>query len=84
MTRFILIGILLTSIFALGCSESSPPETSNSPAETSNSADLSDQTIEEIVKRSYQYVAMYNVNQKMALAEEGLTTRGYNKGFRNT
>ncbi len=45
---------------------------------------LSDQEIENIVKRSYQYVAMYNVNQKMALAEEGMTTRGYNKGMRNT
>ena len=32
---------------------------------------LSDEQIEDIVKRSYQYVAMYNVNQKMALAEDG-------------
>jgi hypothetical protein len=45
---------------------------------------LSDDQIEEIVKRSYQYVAMYNVNQKLAFAEEGMTTRGYNKGLRNT
>ncbi|NMM47438.1 DUF1214 domain-containing protein [Marinigracilibium pacificum] len=45
---------------------------------------LSDEEVEDIVKRSYQYVAMYNVNQKMALAEEGMTTRGYNKGFKNT
>jgi hypothetical protein len=45
---------------------------------------LSDEQIKEIVKRSYQYVAMYNVNQKMALAEEGVTTKGYNKGMRKT
>ena len=45
---------------------------------------LTDEQIENIVKRSYQYVAMYNVNQKLALAEEGMTTRGYNKGMRNT
>ena len=45
---------------------------------------LSDKQIEQIVKRSYQYVAMYNVNQKMAFEEEGVTTRGYNKGMRNT
>ena len=45
---------------------------------------LTDGQIEEIVKRSYQYVAMYNTNQKMALAELGVTTRGYNKGMRNT
>jgi len=46
--------------------------------------ELSDAQIEELVKRSYQYVAMYNVNQKLALAEEGMSTRGYNKGFRTT
>ena len=45
---------------------------------------LSDEQIEDIVKRSYQYVAMYNVNQKMALAEECVTTKGYNKGMRKT
>ena len=45
---------------------------------------LTDQQIEDIVKRSYQYVAMYNVNQKMALAEQGLSTRGYNKGLKYT
>ena len=45
---------------------------------------LSDKQIEQIVKRSYQYVAMYNVNQKMVFEEEGVTTRGYNKGMRNT
>ena len=49
-----------------------------------SSGKLTDKQIEEIVKRSYQYVAMYNVNQKMALAELGVTTRGYNKGMRNT
>ncbi len=56
-------------------------------AEPSNGAkhvDLSDQKIKEIVQRSYQYVAMYNVNQKMAFAEEGVTTKGYNKGMRKT
>ena len=48
------------------------------------SVDLSDKQIKEIVRRSYQYVAMYNTNQKMALAELGVTTRGYNKGMRKT
>ena len=45
---------------------------------------LTDNQIEQIVKRSYQYVAMYNTNQKMALADLGVTTKGYNKGMRNT
>ena len=48
------------------------------------SGKLSDEQIENIVKRSYQYVAMYNVNNKFAFAEKGLSTGGYNKGIRNT
>jgi len=39
------------------------------------SVKLSDEQIENIVKRSYQYVAMYNVNQKLAFDEEGMNTR---------
>ena len=45
---------------------------------------LNDQQVENILKRSYQYVARYNVNNKFALAETGMSTRGYNKGLRNT
>jgi len=46
---------------------------------------LSDEQIENIVKRSYQYVAMYNVNNKFALAPEGgVSTGGWNKGLKNT
>lgn len=45
---------------------------------------LSDEQIRNIVQRSYQYVAMYNVNNKFALAEKGMSTRGYNKGLKNT
>lgn len=46
--------------------------------------ELSDEQIEELVRRSYQYVAMYNINQKLALDEEGMATKGYNKGLKNT
>jgi len=45
---------------------------------------LTDQQVENIVRRSYQYVAMYNVNNKFALADAGMSTRGYNKGLKNT
>ena len=53
---------------------------------TSNkaAAALDDAQIENLVRRSYQYVAMYNVNQKMALQKEGVNTHGYNKGMKNT
>ena len=34
-------------------------------------AELSDADVENLVKRSYQYVAMYNVNNKFALKQGG-------------
>ncbi len=37
-------------------------------------ADLSDAEIENLVRRSYQYVAMYNVNNKAALSNGGWNT----------
>jgi hypothetical protein len=55
-----------------------------SVAQAQKSVKLSDKQIEDIVKRSYQYVAMYNVNQKVAFDEEGMSTKGYNKGLKNT
>jgi hypothetical protein len=55
-----------------------------SMAQAQKSVKLSDKQIEDIVKRSYQYVAMYNVNQKVAFDEEGMSTKGYNKGLKNT
>jgi hypothetical protein len=42
---------------------------------------LSRQDIENIVRRSYQYVAMFNVNQKFALdpSSAGMFMDGFNK-----
>jgi len=56
----------------------------NSKIDKNGFVELTEQEIENIVKRSYQYVAMYNVNNKFALLEEGMTTNGYNKGLKNT
>ncbi len=53
-------------------------------AQSGETIDLTDAQMEELVRRSYQYVAMFNVNQKLALAEEGMATGGYNKGLKNT
>ncbi len=77
LTQFIAILAvgLLASLHTLRAAE---------PNDGAKYVDLSDQKIKEIVQRSYQYVAMYNVNQKMAFAEEGVTTKGYNKGMRKT
>src|SRR4026209_2739724 len=41
--------------------------------------------IENIVRRSYQYVAMYNVNNKAAMdAQNPLSTNGWNKIHKST
>jgi len=40
-------------------------------AATVSAAELSDEEVENLVKRSYQYVAMYNVNNKFALKQGG-------------
>ena len=77
----LIIGLLISS-----CNQERTPADSDSKVKTDENgiAILSDSEIENIVKRSYQYVAMYNVNQKMALLEKGMTTKGYNKGLINT
>jgi len=40
----------------------------------SSTAQLSQQQVEDIMRRSYQYVAMYNVNNKFALSQGGWNT----------
>jgi hypothetical protein len=41
---------------------------------TASAVDLTDEQIDNIVKRSYQYVAMYNVNNKFAMKNGGWNT----------
>lgn len=49
------------------------------------SAELTDAQMEELVLRSYQYVAMFNVNNKYALdTDNPMCTQGYNRVFANT
>ena len=54
--------------FLAGCAKDKAP---TSPRGT---GELSDAQIENIVRRSYQYVAMYNVNNKFALKQGGWNT----------
>jgi len=51
------------------------------PATAQKAIELSDEQVENIVRRSYQYVALYNVIQKFALdpSSGGLFTDGFNK-----
>jgi hypothetical protein len=59
-------------IFVTGCKEK--PGTQGVEGEKAvqgSTAELTDAQVENIVKRSYQYVAMYNVNNKFALSPGG-------------
>ena len=55
------------------------------PATAQKAIELSDEQIENIVRLSYPYVALYNVNNKFALDESGPTSLGgWNKILANT
>ena len=41
------------------------------PATARNAIELSDEQVENIVRLSYPYVALYNVNNKFALDDSG-------------
>ena len=72
---------LLVCLFTLGaCGQKQEAPTAVSEPATSEYAtasaiaDLTDGQIENIVRRSYQYVAMYNVNNKFAMKQGGWNT----------
>ncbi len=54
-------------------------------ASAQTAVDLSDEQVENIVRRSYPYVALYNVNHKIALDTNApVNTGGWNKTLVNT
>jgi len=64
--------LLLTS-----CSSEEPaqtPQAENVSKPEAAVVELTDEQIENIVRRSYQYVAMYNVNNKFAIKQGGWNT----------
>ena len=70
------LAILVGLVFPVG---SSLGETNT------NYVTLSEPEIEELVRRSYPYVAMFNVNNKFALdTDNPMSTRGYNRVKANT
>ena len=68
----VILVIAILTFLMLGCSEADKTQTTIMPTdETQATLALSEAEVENIVKRSYQYVAMYNVNNKFALKQGG-------------
>jgi len=74
----IKVMLVMTGLLALSLLVSCGKDKANSSTTTKGSVDaasvsaqLTDEQIENIVRRSYQYVAMYNVNNKFALKNGG-------------
>ncbi|MGB5297625.1 MAG: DUF1254 domain-containing protein, partial [Thiogranum sp.] len=71
--------IKLTTLFAslvvlsvmAGCGNQDSASMTATETDKVSSDNLTDEQIENIVRRSYQYVAMYNVNNKFALEQGG-------------
>jgi hypothetical protein len=83
----LLVG-LLTFLLLLGCGKDEPTPTTNAVPGSkvkATAVELTDAQIENIVRRSYQFVAMYNVNNKFALdSTTPGNTGGWNKMEANT
>ena len=76
------VAMLLGSLVLAGCSQEAKKE----PAPgTTGAPTLSSADIDNIVRRSYQYIAMYNTNNKFALDKTNpMNSGGYNKIYKAT
>lgn len=73
--RMLWISVMLLGVLFLYGSCTKAEKTESTEIQSAPSTmELSDQEIDNIVRRSYQYVAMYNVNNKFALAQGGWNT----------
>ena len=59
------VAIMALTCVALGCGQTETPAARG---------ELTDDAVDNLVRRSYQYVAMYNVNNKSALKQDGWNT----------
>jgi hypothetical protein len=65
---------LLMLLVIAGCSKEESTPVATTKTDKVSSGNLTDEQIENIVRRSYQYVVMYNVNNKFALKQGGWNT----------
>jgi hypothetical protein len=66
---YVSASLLAVLVAVTGCSKE-PTQ----PAKEDGKVELSDAEVENLVRRSYQYVAMYNVNSKFAMTQGGWNT----------
>jgi hypothetical protein len=81
--RAVGTSLLILSLL-VGCGKNEESQTASAVPDqdaVTASVQLSDQDVDNLVRRSYQYVAMYNVIQKFALdpASDSLFMDGFNK-----
>ena len=69
-----LFASLLVLLVMAGCGKEDAASMTATETDKASSGNLTDEQIENIVRRSYQYVAMYNVNNKFALNQGGWNT----------
>jgi hypothetical protein len=77
----LLLAGLITFLLLTGCSKEEQPQTLQAEKAAKPEAadvDLTDEQIEDIVRRSYQYVALYNVINKSAIAPNNPAMTGWN------
>lgn len=81
--KYVLV-VILTVLLMPGCQKEQPaPQTTAAPGESTatTAAQFTDEQIENIVRRSYQYVALYNVINKSAMDPNNPAATGWNKCF---
>ncbi len=85
-TRSFAVLLIASFLATFGCQQSTnEPEPGRADSAGSQQVELSDEQVEDIVRRSYQYVAMYNVNNKFAMDPRNpLGTGGWNRVKANT
>lgn len=71
MTKF--LGIVMLIMLIISCNSTSK-KSESIKIDKDGIAELTDEQVENIVKRAYQYVALYNVNNKFAISQGGWNT----------
>ena len=85
MRRIMLMAASLTALLLVACGGKEEPAQTTavepSMATTEMAGELTDEQIENIVRRSYQYVALYNVINKGAMDPNNPAATGWNNCF---